>query len=334
MNFKKFKGYTLKRYIVATVLLVLALEVIFAVPIMVLTPMGRKIAATLNPPPTPTPLPVLNAIGSTPPTLKSPVAYLLDADTNDTLLSIHGTERLPMASTTKIMTAIIALEIGNPNQIVTVKQDAVTEVIKNMGSNAGLKVGDKLPLIDMLYGLMLPSGDDAAIAIADTLSGSPANFVKVMNQYAHKLHLNNTHYINPDGLTYYDGPNNTANPNEYTTATDLAQLTRYALRNPMFAQIVQTQEFVLPATSKHRAYNWVNTNDTLDAYPGMLGVKTGYTVEAGYCLVFAARNEKHMLIGVVLQGKNEDDRFSDAPTLLNWGFSLPLAEPTPIPVSK
>lgn len=320
----------MKRYIVATVLSVIALEVLFAIPIMVLTPLGSKVIAAVNPIPTPTPLPVLNALGSKAPTLKSPVAYLLDADTNDTLLSVRGTERRPMASTTKIMTAIIALQTGNPAQIVTVKQDAVTEVVKNIGSNARLKVGDKLSLIDMLYGLMLPSGDDAAIAIADTLSGSAANFVKTMNQYAHKLHLNNTHYINPDGLTYYDGPNKQADPNEYTTAADLAQLARYALRNPIFAQIVQTQQFILPASHDHGAYDWVNTNETLYTYPGMLGVKTGYTVEAGYCLVFAARNATHMLIGVVMQEKNANDRFSDAPTLLNWGMSLPLAEPTPV----
>jgi serine-type D-Ala-D-Ala carboxypeptidase (penicillin-binding protein 5/6) len=324
----------MKRYVIATILFILAIEIICAIPIMVFTPIGSKIIATLNPtpiPPTPTPLPVLNALGSTAPTLKSPVAYLLDADTNNTLLNVRGTEHLPMASTTKMMTALIALQIGNPSQIVTVKQDAVTEVIKNLGSNAGLKVGDKLPLIDMLYGLMLPSGDDAAIAIADTLSGSPTNFVKTMNQYAHKLHLNNTHYINPDGLTYYDGPNKKADPNEYTTAADLAQLARYALRNPMFAQIVQTQQFVIDANNDHGAYDWINTNEILDSYPGMLGVKTGYTVEAGYCLVFAARNGKHTLIGVVLQGKDKDDRFADAPTLLDWGLALPLAEPTPTP---
>jgi D-alanyl-D-alanine carboxypeptidase (penicillin-binding protein 5/6) len=296
---------------------------------MVLTPMGGSIISTLRP--APTPQPVLNPNGRALPSLKSPVAYLLDADTNDTLLSINGTKRVPMASTTKIMTAIIALEKSNPNQLITVKQAAVTEVVKNMGSNAGLSVGEKIPLIDMLYGLMLPSGDDAAIAIADSLSGSPANFVTIMNQYAKKLHLNNTHYINPDGLTYYNGPNRSANPNEYTTAADLATLTRYALQNPMFAQIVQTQQFVLPATTDHHAHIWTNTDNLLWSYPGALGVKTGFTVEAGYCLVFAARNGKHTLIGVVLQGKDENDRFTDAPTLLNWGFNLPLAEPTPIP---
>ena len=340
----------MKRYIIATVLFVLAIEIILAIPLMVLTPIGNKVIATLNPAPTPptsTSLPVLNSNGHPLPTLKSPVAYLLDADTDDTLLNIGGTKHLPMASTTKIMTAIIALEKGDPNQIITVKRDAVTEVIQNEGSNAGLTVGEKIPLIDMLYGLMLPSGDDAAIAIADSMSGSPANFVKIMNQYAQKLYLNNTHYINPDGLTYYDGPKQQADPNEYTTAADLAKLARYALQNPMFAQIVQTQQFILPATAGHGAHTWINTDNLLTSYPGAIGVKTGFTVEAGYCLVFAARNEKHTLIGVVLQGKGEDDRFADAPTLLNWGFALPLAprllnwgltlppaEPTPISQKK
>ncbi|GCF09432.1 hypothetical protein KDI_29960 [Dictyobacter arantiisoli] len=302
---------------------------------MVMTPLGGKMVTTINPPPptpTPTPLPVLSALGSTPPTLKSPIAYLLDVDTNDTLLSIRGTEQVPMASTTKIMTAVIALEKSDPNQIVTVRNDAVKEVTENFGSSAGLKAGDKVRMIDLLYGLLLPSGDDAAIAIADAISGSPTNFTKVMNDYTHKLHLTHTHYINPDGLTYYDyGKNKQADPNEYSTAADLAQLARYAMRNPRFAQIVQIQHYVLPATADHQAYNWDTTDELLALYPGIIGIKTGYTLEAGSCLVFAARDGKHTLIGVLLQGKAKEDRFTDAPLLLDWGFALPMREPTPTP---
>lgn len=321
----------MKRLVIATVLFMLALELLLAIPLMIFTPIGPTIISSLNPTPTPTPQPVLSANGQAPPTLKSPVAYLLDADTNDVLANVRGNERLPMASTTKIMTAIIALEKSQPDQIVTVKEDAVKEVTGNFGSTANLKAGDKVRMIDLLYGLLLPSGDDAAIAIADSISGSPANFVKIMNSYAHKLHLNNTHYINPDGLTYYTGANKKADPNEYTTAADLAQLTRYALRNPMFAQIVQIQHYQLPATADHGAYNWNTTDDLLQSYPGTIGVKTGFTLEAGACLVFAAKNSKHILIGVLLQGKDKNDRFTDAPQLLDWGFNLPLRAPTPTP---
>ncbi|GCE08759.1 D-alanyl-D-alanine carboxypeptidase family protein [Dictyobacter aurantiacus] len=321
----------MKRAVVATVLIMLALELLLTIPLMLLTPIGPTILGSLNPTPTPTPQPVLSASGQTPPTLKSPVSYLLDADTNDVLDNVRGNERLPVASTTKIMTAVIALEKSQPDQIVTVKDDAVKEVKDNFGSTADLKAGDKVRMIDLLYGLLLPSGDDAAIAIADTISGSPANFVKVMNAYAHKLHLNNTHYINPDGLTYYTGADKKPDPNEYSTAADLAQLTRYALRNPIFAQIVQIQHYHLPATADHGAYNWDTTDDLLQAYPGTIGVKTGFTLEAGSCLVFAAKNAKHTLIGVLLQGKDKNDRFTDAPQLLDWGFNLPLKAPTPTP---
>ncbi|GCE30721.1 hypothetical protein KDA_62050 [Dictyobacter alpinus] len=324
----------MKRYIVATVLFVLAIEIILIIPLMIFTPVGTKVVDTFNPTPTPTPMPVLSSNGLTPPAIKSPVMYLLDADTNNVLANVRGNERLPIASTTKIMTAIIALEKSKPDQIVEVKEDAVKEVTENLGSNANLKAGDKVRMIDMLYGLMIPSGDDAAIAIADTISGSPANFVKLMNDYAHKLHLNNTHYINPDGLTYYIGADKKPDPNEYSTAADLAQLTRYALQNPIFAQIIQIQHYQLPATADHGAFNWVTTNDLLQSYPGVIGVKTGFTVEAGSCLVFAGRDVRHTLIGVLLQGKEKTDRFTDAPELLQWGFALPLRAPTPTPTPK
>lgn len=320
----------MKRLVIATVLFVLAIETLLTIPLMIFTPIGSTIVDHFNPTPTPTPLPILSAVGSTPPKIKSPVAYLLDADTNNVLADVRGDERLPMASTTKIMTAIIALEKSQPDTIVTVKDDAVKEVTENLGSNANLKAGDKVRMIDLLYGLILPSGDDAAIAIADNISGSPTNFTTIMNAYAKKLHLNNTHYINPDGLTYYD-KNKKADPNEYTTAADLAQLTRYALRNPMFAQIVQVQHYALPATTDHGAYTWETTNELIASYPGTIGIKTGYTDEAGACLVFAAKNSKHTLIGVLLQGQEKTDRFTDAPQLLDWGFALPMREPTPTP---
>jgi D-alanyl-D-alanine carboxypeptidase len=321
----------MKKSLVLAILLVLLAEIIISLPLLIFTPAGPSIYGYLHPTPTPTPQPILTPRG-TPPALKSSIGYLLDNETMRPLIDIQSEKRVPMASTTKIMTALIALEKAQPDELVTVKQDAVDEVNKNQGSNAALAVGEKIRMIDMLYALMLPSGDDAAIAIADTISGSPQAFVTVMNNYAKKIGLKDTHYINPDGLTYYTEPGHKPNPNHYTTAHDLALLTHDAMQNPMFDQIVKTQTYAIPQTSEHNSHTWVNTDDLIQEYPGVMGIKTGYTVEAGYCLVFAATNGKHDLIGVVLDGQAPTDRFTDAQTMLTWGFNLPLLPPpTPTP---
>jgi D-alanyl-D-alanine carboxypeptidase (penicillin-binding protein 5/6) len=319
------------RRIFAIILLTLALILVIGIPVLTFTPLGTRVLTSLSPTPTPTPKPILTVRG-TPPPVDSTVAYLLDADTGHVLVNIHGEQRLPMASTTKIMTAIMTIDKANLNQIVTIKQDAIDEVKKNNGSSAQLVVGDQIRLKDLLYALMLPSGDDAAITIAEVVGGTTDHFVSMMNSYAHQLHLTQTHYINPDGLTYFT-PQGKPNPDHYTTAADLARLTRYALNNPLFAQIVQLQHFVLPATSLHHAYVWDTTNTLLSTYPGATGIKTGYTVEAGYCLVFSAYNSGHRLIGVLLQDKDANQRFVDAQTLLDWGFNLPLLPPPPTPTS-
>jgi D-alanyl-D-alanine carboxypeptidase (penicillin-binding protein 5/6) len=300
----------MKRAIIVTVLVVLALGllIVLALRLLIVGPNRTLVARNNNPAPA----------------LHTSVAYLLDNDTNTPLLEMNGETRYPMASTTKIMTALIALQQADLNQPVVVNQDAVDEVKNNMGSSAQLARGDTLTMHDMLYGLLLPSGDDAAIAIADSISGSPAQFVALMNDYAHKLHLYNTHYNNPDGLTYYTS-DGLPIPGLYTTSADLAQLTRVALNNSLFAQIVKTKTYTVPAAADHHSYNWTNTNTLLGTYPGILGVKTGSTVEAGDCLVFAATRNGHVLIGVILQEPFSDqgsaDRFTDARSLLNWGFN-------------
>jgi len=252
--------------------------------------------------------------------------YLMDADTDHTLDDVHGGQRLPMASTTKIMTALIAIQKGNLNQIVTVQRNAFDEVQKHNGSSAYLVVGDQIRLKDLLYGLMLPSGDDAAVAVADAVGGTTSNFVGMMNLFAHQLHLTQTHYINPDGLTYLT-PQGKPDPNQYTTAADLVRLTGYAMTNPLFAQLVELQHYVLPASAFHHAYTWDSIDTLLSSYPGATGVKTGYTVEAGYCLVFSATSGGHHLIGALLNEPDANQRFIDARTLLDWGFGLPLRPP-------
>lgn len=320
-----------KRYIIAIVFIILAIEALLLVPALLFTPLGPGVQNYISPPPTPTPHPILTARG-TPPTFSAKAAYLLDADTNRMLADVNREQSLPMASTTKIMTAIIALERGDPNQIVTIKQSDIDEAKNNNGSNAQLVLGDKIRMVDLLYALLLPSGDDAAMAIAGAISGTQADFVKLMNDYARKLHLEQTHYINADGLTY-NLPDGKPDFNS-TSAGDLAQLTRYAMQNERFAQIVQLQKFELLANPDHSHYVWETTDMLLGLYPGARGVKTGFTQEAGYCLVFAASNAGHHLIGVILNAKTADERVTDARMLLDWGFALPLLPPPPTPTSK
>ena len=326
------------RRTVAITLLFIAISIIIVVPVLVFTPMGKRLLdgstpttsatptlAPVTPTPTPKPTPILTARGK-PPAITATEAILLDSDTGHILDDLDGERPVPMASTTKIMTALITIQTADLNKVVSIQQDAMNEVILHNGSSANLHPGDRLTLRDLLYGLMLPSGDDAAIAIADAVGGSTANFVNMMNLFAYRLHLFQTHYINPDGLTYYDA-NGQPIPGHYTTAYDLVRLARYAMSIPLFAQIVQMQHYQLPATSTHHSYSWENTNTLLMTYPGMTGIKTGFTVEAGGCLVFSATRAGHHLIGVVLHSADETRRFSDARILLDWGFALPLLPP-------
>ena len=313
----------MKRRILGIVLLILAIELILVIPVLVFTPLGVHLLHDLAPSPPPTP--ILTVVG-TPPVVNARAVYLMDADTGHVLDDVHGEQRLPMASTTKIMTALIAIQKGNLDQVVTIQQDAFNEVQKHNGSSANLVVGDRIRLKDLLYGLMLPSGDDAAIAIADAVSGTTSNFVRTMNLFARQLHLTQTHYINPDGLTYMT-PQGQPDPNQYTTAADLVRLTRSAMINPFFAQLVELQHYILPASTFHHAYTWDSIDTLLSTYPGATGVKTGYTLEAGYCLVFSAISGGHHLIGALLHEQDADQRFIDARTLLDWGFALPLRPP-------
>lgn len=343
------------RRILAIILLIIGITIGVMTPVLAFTPVGSTLASTIGggaptvtptptlipytPTPPPKPTPVLTVTG-TPPKVSAKAAYLLDADTGNTLADIHGETPLPMASTTKIMTAVIAIQAGNLNAMFTVHQDAVNEWMNNGGSTAFLRVGDQISLKDLLYALLLPSGDDAAIVIADGMSGSPANFTNAMNLLAYRLRLFQTQYVNPDGLTYYqDAAHTIPLPENHTSAYDLTRLANYAMQLPLFAQIVKTVTYKLPATATHHAYTWTNTNDLLsasaqdglpaDVYSGATGIKTGFTLEAGYCLVFSATRNGHHLIGVVLFSTNTlfHQRFRDASALLNWGFGLPMKIP-------
>ncbi len=327
----------MQRRTIAMILLALAVCLLISVPVLAFTPLGANLLGGGQPTPQPTIAPtfltftpvvpptatrVLTPNGK-PPAISADEAMLLDDDSGHVLYDLNGEHAQPMASTTKIMTAVIAIQTANLDMLVTVHQDAVSEVNNNGGSTANLRMGEQLTLRDLLYGLLVPSGDDAAIAIADALGGTTQNFVQIMNLYAYRLHLFSTHYINPDGLTYYDA-NNRPIPGHYTTAYDLARLAQYAMSLPLFAQIVRTQHYTLPASATHGPHSWDNTNTLLTTYSGTTGIKTGFTLEAGGCLVFSATRNGHHLLGVVLHSIPENNRFRDAITLLNWGFALPL----------
>jgi D-alanyl-D-alanine carboxypeptidase (penicillin-binding protein 5/6) len=243
-------------------------------------------------------------------------AYLMDPVTGEVFYSNNALDEVPMASTTKIMTAIVAMTFGKPDQKITIGQDAVAEQ-NGENSVADLTPGDVLTLKDLLYALLLPSGDDAAVAIADGVAGSQDNFVRMMNMEAALLGLAHTHYTNVHGLDA---------PGHYTTVGDLARIGRIAMQNlPLFAQIVKTPTYKV-STSLHGQYTWHTTNELLTPshdYQGTIGIKTGHTGKAGYCLVFAATRNGSTLIGVLLgeQDQSGEQRFFDATALLNWGFA-------------
>lgn len=318
------------RRIITVSLILLAISIAIIIPILLVEAnlFNMPELADLTPtplptliPPTPTipPKPIITVQG-TPPSVSATSTYLVDMDTGNVLADINGEKPLPMASTTKIMTALIAIQTGNLNEPITVKQDAIDRILAG-GSGAGLVLGDTLTLKDLLYGLLLPSGDDAAFTIADALGGTSNNFVQRMNLFAYHLHLFQTHYSNPDGLTLDN------NNEHYTTTADLVRLARYAMTIPLFAQIVQTQNYTVPSTTQHHGYTWNNTNKLLVSYMGMIGIKTGFTYAAGYCLVFAATRDNYHIIGAVLHSTTEDQRAIDVKALLDWGFALPRRPP-------
>jgi len=238
------------------------------------------------------------------PQVGAEAAVLMVADTKQVLFAKKPDGLMYPASTTKIMTLITALENGDQNQIVTVSPHAAA----CEESRLGLKAGDQLTLSNAMNGMMLISGNDAAEAIAENVAGSIPQFVKLMNANAEKIGAVNTHFSNPHGLP---------DPyNHYSTAYDLALITNYALKNPDFAKIVSTKEYdvtFLNDTTIHVE----NIDRMLRTYPGATGVKTGYTHDAGPCLVSSAKRGGVQLIAVLL---NDDQRWSDATKLLNYGF--------------
>ncbi len=242
-------------------------------------------------------------------------AILIDAQTGRVIYEKNAYEKRPMASTTKIMTTLLALEYGDLETYFTVDSEA----IKVEGSSMGLCQGDMVRLIDLCYGMMLPSGNDAANATAVRIGGSIDNFVALMNDKAQAIGMKDTHFVTPSGLDDYTDEH-------YSTAYDMALLTRVALENEKFREICGEKygktEFGNPPFER-----WLtNTNKLLSTCDGVFGVKTGFTDKAKRCLVSACERNGVTLICVTL---NASDDWNDHMKLYNYGFSEYKNTPLP-----
>jgi len=242
-----------------------------------------------------------------PPILSAQGAILMDAKTGQVLYDRNMNKKLAPASTTKIMTAILAIESGRLDETTRVSAHAAATA----GSSLNLYPGQIITLRELVTGLLLRSGNDAAVAIAEHLSGSVDAFVEIMNKKAISIGAVHTHFRNPHGLSA---------PNHLSTAFDLASIARYALLNPTFSQIVSTKETNiewLDRKGKNQDRNLRNTNKLLWMLPDADGVKTGTTNIAGPCLVSSATRDNQRLIAVVL---HDHSRWYDSMQLLKYGF--------------
>ena len=239
------------------------------------------------------------------PSVSAKSAILMLASTGEILYQKDCDLKLPMASTTKIMTALVALELGSPEQMITASPEAVGVE----GSSIYLTVGEQLSLEQLLYALLLESANDAAVAIACGLSGSVDSFAEKMNEKAGSLGLVQTHFTNPHGLDHEE---------HYTTARELAIITQALLEEPLLRTIVSTRKTTIPHDGTDSVRLLVNHNKMLRLYDGCIGVKTGFTKRSGRCLVSAAERDGVELIAVTL---NASDDWNDHTALLNYGFS-------------
>ncbi|MGG1612514.1 D-alanyl-D-alanine carboxypeptidase family protein [Paenibacillus phoenicis] len=239
------------------------------------------------------------------PSIHAQAAAVIDVTSGRLLYSLQGDDELPIASLTKIMTAIVAIEHGKLSDTVTVGKNAYGKE----GSSLYLHLGEEMSLENMLYGLMLRSGNDAATAIAEHVGGSEEGFVYLMNEKAKLLGLTHTHFQNPHGLDA---------EGHYSSANDLAKLTSYALKNPHFKEIVRTPSKTAPNPNDPWDYKWLNKNKMLRFYDGADGVKTGYTKTARRCLVSSATRKGQQIAVVTL---NDGDDWNDHRKLLDYGFA-------------
>ncbi|MGP3912692.1 D-alanyl-D-alanine carboxypeptidase family protein [Nonomuraea sp. 10N515B] len=248
------------------------------------------------------------------PTVYGRAAYLLDASSGEVLFEDNSAERMPIASLTKTMTAYVVLKTAKPTDVVEIAPADVTYAEDGGGTTADLRAGDRLTVDELLYGLMLPSGADAAHALARTYGPGVGGFVAKMNATARGLGMTDTRYVNADGLPMPGGDG-------YSTARDQALLAAKALELPLIKETAGTRYHSLDANGEHRSYSWRNTNRLLRTAPDAIGLKTGFTRAAGFCLAFASEQDGRRLVGVLLGESDSSRRFATAEELLTWGAS-------------
>lgn len=231
-------------------------------------------------------------------------AIVMEADTGKIIYQRNAHELRYPASTTKMMTLIVALENADLDEVVTTSENAYGAE----GSTMWLEVGERLTMEQMLYGIMLVSGNDATIAVAEHIAGSVPRFANMMTNKAHDIGATDTYFKNPNGLP---------DPEHYSTAYDLALIAAYGYKNPMFVKIVSTKEKFVPWSINDYDRTLTNENQMLWLYDGANGVKTGYTDAAGRCLVSAAKRDGVQLIVVVLDALY---MWNDSIALLDYGF--------------
>ncbi len=238
--------------------------------------------------------------------LSAQSAILAEKNTGRILYEKNADKKMPVASTTKIMTAVVALEQED------IKLDDIIEISENAsnveGSSMYLQKGEKLTLKELLYGLMLSSGNDAAVAISEAISQNGEDFVKQMNDKAAEIGAKDTHFKNPNGLPDED---------HYSTARNMMKITAYAMSNPAFREIVSTKSYKIEGEGKAYPRTIANHNKLLNMYKGCIGVKTGYTKEAGRCLVSAAERDGMTLLCVTL---NASDDWNDHMSLYDYAY--------------
>ena len=240
------------------------------------------------------------------PEVSAKAAILIDADSGAVLFAKNETEKLPMASTTKIMTALLTLEAAAVHDPVVTITD---EMIRVEGSSMGIMPGNKIALSGLAEGMLMVSGNDAANAAAIAVAGSTQEFVKRMNSRAREMGLKNTSFVTPSGLDA-DG--------HYSTAKDMAVLGAQALKNEEFATIVSRKEINVQFVNPVQTIRYGNHNRLLSLYPDCIGIKTGFTKKAGRCLVSAAERDGVRLVAVTLRDPNDWD---DHIKLFEYGFS-------------
>ena len=240
------------------------------------------------------------------PNLNSRAAIIYDRNSKEVIYGKEENSKRKMASTTKIMTCMVVLEKGELTDTVIVSKKAAG----TGGSRVGLKTGDKVSVQDLLYGLMLCSGNDAAVALAEHVGGSVEGFADLMNEKARQLNLSNTHFVTPHGLD---------NEEHYTTAYELAIMADKALKNNTFSSIVGTKNITININGKPR--NLSNTNELLGSMAGVYGVKTGFTNGANRCLVTSCKRENLDIITVVLGADTKKFRTQDSIKLINYAMN-------------